>query len=107
MIVVPPTLQPDGYEATSSTDEQFLDLLLADEDLLGRSSTRSSRNGRGRHRAGRAEAPAPSDVPARHGDAARERCGIAGVATPPTDRRLAATLTSARDRWTTDDKKGR
>src|SRR4029450_2532045 len=37
------------------------------------SSTRSSpRNGRGRHRASRAESPAPSDVPARHGDAARE-----------------------------------
>jgi hypothetical protein len=34
VIVVPPTLQPDGYEATRSTDEQFLDLLLADEDLL-------------------------------------------------------------------------
>ena len=34
MIVVPPTLQPDGFKATRSTDEQFLDLLLADEDLL-------------------------------------------------------------------------
>ena len=34
MIVVPPTLHPDGFKATRSTDEQFLDLLLADEDLL-------------------------------------------------------------------------
>ena len=34
MIVVPPTLHPDGFQATRSTDEQFLDLLLADEDLL-------------------------------------------------------------------------
>jgi hypothetical protein len=34
VIVVPPTLQPDGFKATRSTDEQFLDLLLADEDLL-------------------------------------------------------------------------
>jgi hypothetical protein len=34
VIVVPPTLHPDGFKATRSTDEQFLDLLLADEDLL-------------------------------------------------------------------------
>jgi len=39
----------------------------------GRSSTRSSpRNGQVSHRTGRAEAPKPSDVPAGHGDAARE-----------------------------------
>ena len=31
---MPPTLQSDGVEATHSADEQFLDLLLADEDLL-------------------------------------------------------------------------
>jgi len=34
VIVVPPTLHPDGFQATRSTDEQFLDLLLGDEDLL-------------------------------------------------------------------------
>jgi hypothetical protein len=34
VIIVPPTLQPEGFEATRSTDEQFLDLLLGDEDLL-------------------------------------------------------------------------
>ena len=79
MILVPPTLHPDGFNATRSTDEQFLDLLCPTRICSGLSSTRSSpRNGQVSHRAGRAEAPVPSDVPAGHGEAARELQDLRG-----------------------------
>ena len=112
MIVVPPTLQPDGFKATRSTDEQFLDLLLADEDLLraefdaiiaaewpGQPPGRPGRGARAERRPGGTRRRRPS-------------CGIAGVATPSTDRRLAAAaLTSATltppATGGTDDRKGR
>jgi hypothetical protein len=32
---MPKVLQPDGFDDGRGTDEQFLDLLCADEDLLG------------------------------------------------------------------------
>ena len=100
MIVVPPTLHPDGFQATRSTDEQFLDLLLGDEDLLRAEfdaiiaaewpGQPPDRPGRGR----------PCRATSRRDTATPPAsCGIRGVATPSTDRRLAAaTLTSARDK---------
>jgi hypothetical protein len=100
VILVPPTLHPDGFKATRSTDEQFLDLLLADEDLLraefdaiiaaewpGQPPGRPGRGARAERRPGGPRRRRP------------RAAGSPGWPRPLRDRRLAAaTFTSARDK---------
>ena len=96
--LVPQTLQSDGFHENRNTHEQLLDLVFADEELLGAEfDAIIAVEWAAPHRSRLTEAPAPSDIPA-DGDHAALEPRTAGPATPATDRRVgSATLTSAPD----------